>query len=198
MNNSHTLSWHESHDREQVRSILARDGVVLCSTDTVYGLLANVTDAAEQKLRTIKTERGDKPFLALIAGMHKLTHFAQVPRRLQKFLEQVWPGPVTCIIGAHALRCPDHERLRELLENFDGLYSTSANPSGKPVAKTRDEIDPELLDAVDAFIDDDQLDNLAPSTILDCRNPDAIVVLRQGAFPIKTLEEIYGTPFKRN
>ncbi len=198
MNKSHTFNWHEKHDREQVRSILARDEIVLSSTDTVYGLLANVTDAAESKLRSIKSERGDKPFLVLIAGMHKLAHFTQVPDRLKKFLEQVWPGPVTCIIAAHALRCPDHERLRELLEHFDGLYSTSANRSGAQVPQTRAEIDQELLGAVDAFIDDGRLDKSAPSTILDCRNPDAIVVIREGAYPIKTLEEIYGTPFRRD
>ena len=198
MNKTHTFNWHEKRDREQVRSILARDEIVLASTDTVYGLLCNVTAAAETKLRSIKSERGKKPFLVLVAGMHKLAHFAQPTARLKTFLEQVWPGPVTVIIGTYALRCPDHERLRELLEHFDGLYSTSANRSGEPAAQTRGEINPELLAAVDAFIDDEQLDKSPPSTILDCRNPDAIAVIREGAYPVKTLEEIYGTAFRRN
>ena len=198
------FNWQSQEDRNTIRDILTDDGIVLCSTDTVYGLLARISQPAEQQLRALKGERAGKPFLVLIAGTHKLSSFAELPDVLTQFLERVWPGPLTCVVktsdGTIALRVPAHEGLQKLLEYFDGLYSTSANVSGEGTPAARENIDPVLLASADATIFDEQplLDKRAPSTILDCTDPDSIRVIREGAFPIAELEEIYGTAFRRN
>ena len=197
------LHWQKKNDREVVRDILKHDGIIVCSTDTVYGLLAALSETAKQKLHLLKGDRKDKPFLILIAGVHKIAYFAELAPSLTDFLKQVWPGPVTCVVktaaGTIALRAPNHAGLQELLEDFDGLYSTSANISGLAVPHAPQDIDPVLLAGTDAFIDGQmQLDKPVPSTILDCTNPDSIRVIREGAFPVATLEEIYGTAFGRN
>ncbi len=197
------LNWQETEDRNKIHDILIRDGIVLCSTDTVYGLLTQLTEAAEQKLHALKGARSGKHFLVLIAGIHKLGYFAELPDNLTSFLNKVWPGPVTCVVktidGTIALRAPKHDGLLELLKHFDGLYSTSANRAGADVPHSEQDIDPVLMASADAFIDSHhQLDKVPPSTILDCTDLNDIRLIREGAFPLEKLEELYGTTIRRD
>ena len=94
--------------------------------------------------------------------------------------------------GTVALRCPRHEGLLGILAHFDGLFSTSANKSGLPVAKTYQELDHDLLHDVDyVVLDRDLAPNDVPSTIIDVTSSE-VKVIRPGAYPVEKLERLCG------
>ena len=100
-----------------------------------------------------------------------------------------------------ALRVPKHQHLQKLLQNFNGLFSTSANIAGKSVPRSIDDLDEDLIKSAAYVVVDSMNDKLVksqqeikPSTILDCSGDD-IKVVREGAYPIDYLEKIAGKRF---
>jgi tRNA A37 threonylcarbamoyladenosine synthetase subunit TsaC/SUA5/YrdC len=78
-----------------------------------------------------------------------------------------------------------------LISNFDGLFSTSANVSGQPVASCMDQVDASIISKVKAICSDreQQCYSKSPSTILDCSSGD-IQVLRSGAFSFEKIQNL--------
>ena len=133
-------------------------------------------------------------------------------------LQNCWPGPITIIFkatsklpsyyyskqGTIALRCPDHTGLQEILQSFDGLFSTSANRSSEPIPKTLYEINTTIFNSV-ALIVNHQQQYLPPSSIIDVSalqytaatqdTTQKIKVIRKGLYPLEELEELYGESF---
>lgn len=118
---------------------------VIFSTDTIYGIGAPVSDIkANEKIFDIKGRDRSKPFPILIASYEQLTQIAEPLTDAQKKITQkAWPGPVTFIVkakaelnslftinGTVAVRMPDKEWLRSLIESTGPLSATSANPAG--------------------------------------------------------------------
>jgi L-threonylcarbamoyladenylate synthase len=164
----------------------------------VLGLWGNLTEPAFKKMNAIK-ERHDQPYLISIASSKSLPKFIDQPLndKLTTLIETCWPGPVTLVFKARAdlplwmvssqatiaLRVPDHDGLLQLMSNFEGLFSTSANIHGQPISNCIDQIDLKIIEKVAAVCSDreQQCYSKSPSTILDCSSGD-IQVLRSGAF----------------
>jgi L-threonylcarbamoyladenylate synthase len=81
-----------------------------------------------------------------------------VPPLAIKLAGAYWPGPLTLVLdlpsgGTIGIRVPAGKAVRELLEAYGGpLYATSANLSGEPAKAAPDEIDAQVLEAVDVVI----------------------------------------------
>ena len=165
-----------------------------------------------QKLNTLKGARTNKPYLVLIANSEKILKFVEpnsLSPQILNLLKQCWPGPLTVVFkaknalpnflkspdGTIALRCPQHSGLLQLLNNFDGLFSTSANRSSQPATNSISEVDFNIVNAVKYLVDEPMQiqGNTMASTIIDATVPDSLKLLREGAFPITKLEQIYGT-----
>ena len=206
------LSWHNITDQEQITELLKNDIVVAGSSDTILGLLANTTTQGHAELNRIK-ERAEKSYIVLIADKTKLDRFVLQPAStaVQKLMTHCWPGPLTLILkadealpdylkahdGTIALRVPKHAGLLSVLKKFDGLFSTSANKYGKPVALTAEELDPSIASQVTCVVvDENKTKNLiTPSTIIDCSGENLRVV-REGAYLIEELELVCGVPLR--
>ncbi|HSW73632.1 MAG TPA: L-threonylcarbamoyladenylate synthase [Candidatus Limnocylindria bacterium] len=193
------LFWANSQDRALIAAALRSGQVIAGGSDTVPGLLAAVTPAGFDALNTLKA-RGDKPYLILIAAPEKLACFAQLPlsHAAQRLAATYWPGPLTVVVkartgladymqganGTVALRVPRHAGLLALLQDFDGLFSTSANMTGQPTPQHVADIDERLQDAARYLVANEQESELGvPSTIVDCTG-DIPRVIRQGALNI--------------
>ncbi|MBY0352922.1 L-threonylcarbamoyladenylate synthase [Candidatus Babeliales bacterium] len=210
------ISWQDEATISRLKESLDRDSLSIVDSDTVLGLLANLKQSSFQALNTTKGDRGDKPYLVLIGGLDKLSHFVDpstINLPLQRMLLQCWPGPVTVIFkakkglpahvvaqdGTIALRCPLFDPLLRLLGHFDGLFSTSANKSGCPVPSSLSAIDSALMEAVEWVVIDKQRasgQTGQPSTIIDCSG-NKIRVVREGAYPVKELERYYESVFEK-
>lgn len=207
------LLWKNADHIDQIKNILLENKVVVGSSDTVFGLLANTTKSGFISLNTLK-KRDEKPYIVLIDDISKLKYFVSMmpSDSVFKLLQACWPGPLTAIFDAKreipefltssdhkiALRIPNHAGLLKLLVNFEGLFSTSANLAGQQVPGLITDIHSNIVDSVDLMVVDsynpEEINNVLPSTILDCSN-DNIKVIRAGAYAIDELERIYGSSF---
>ena len=105
-----------------------------------------------------------------------------------------WPGPLTLALGFAdgasrpawlegrqevAVRIPDHDFLRALLERTGVLVVTSANPHGAPTPRTAEDVAASLGPTVDLLVDGGRL----PGRALHARQRRAgePVVEREGA-----------------
>jgi L-threonylcarbamoyladenylate synthase len=78
-----------------------------------------------------------------------------------------------------AVRIPEHDFLRALLERTGVLVVTSANPHGAPTPRTAHDVAASLGPAVDLVVDGGQLADV-PSTLVNVRWPEPEIE-REGA-----------------
>ncbi len=167
-------------DIAKVAAVLARGGVVLLPTDTIYGLHALANDAgAVQRIVDIKGRGEDKPFVVIGASREQLERMGAIFNdNARRVVDALWPAPLTAVVplrepiaasrGAStvAVRVPALDWLRELLDKTGPLASTSANRSGEaPLAdpKTMSRV---LQERLDAIVDEGPRAG-EPSTIVD-------------------------------
>ena len=147
-------------DIEQAAALLHGGGLLAYPTEAVWGLGCDPdNEAAVLRLLQLKQRPLDK-------GLILVDLPALPPARLAAVLA-TWPGPNTWVMpaaadapawisggrGSIAVRISDHPPVVALCQAFGGpLVSTSANFGGKPPAYSRDELDPALLDGIDAVI----------------------------------------------
>ena len=176
----------------QAAATLQRRGVVLLPTDTIYGLHALAGNAdAVQRIVDIKGRGEDKPFVVIAASAAQLEHLgATLGARTRAILDDLWPGPLTAVVpirqpiaasrGAStiAVRVPDLEWLRELLDRTGPLASTSANRSGEPPITDPKLISRDLRASIDGVVDAGVREG-KPSTIVDFTG-DEPRIIREG------------------
>jgi L-threonylcarbamoyladenylate synthase len=132
--------------------------VALVPTETVVGLVA--TESGLPRIREIKGRDANKPIALLCASAREAFELtANVPPLAEHLAELYWPGPLTLVLdlpsgGTIGVRVPAGKAVRELLEAYGGpLYATSANVSGEPASAAPEEVDPQVVEAVDLVVE---------------------------------------------
>ena len=198
-------------DAKQIIEALQNNEILITTTDTVPGLLANTTSHGFAALNKIKQDRQNKPYIILISDAKKLDNFVdtqQFTPQIKNLIEQCWPGPLTIIFKAKknlpsflkseqdtvAIRCPNYTPLLEILKHFNGLYSTSANSSYNPAPKSINDVDDQVTAQVKYLIDDKDITEQATqaSTIIDISQAGQVKIIRQGAYTKKDLKKNLG------
>lgn len=135
--------------KEAIKSIKEGE-VIVCPTDTVYGLISDATnEKAVKKLFKIKKRLVLKPIPIFVKDMKMAKKFARINKNQEEFLKKLWSGKVTVVLKRRkkkiklfgvapdtiALRIPKHKLINELLKKLNcPLTGTSANISGKPAS----------------------------------------------------------------
>ncbi|MGD2046513.1 MAG: L-threonylcarbamoyladenylate synthase [Gemmatimonadota bacterium] len=201
-------------DLEEVVAHVRRGGLIAYPTETVYGLGGAVTDDAVHALRGRKGREADKPFIVLVESSDAVQGLGWTPAA-RALAEIFWPGPLTLVLddpsgifpvgvrdertGAVGVRVSPHPLVARLVEALgDPLTSTSLNEPGAPPAASGTEA-VEVVRALDGrdvvVLDAGTLPSSLPSTVVDCRGPEP-VVLRAGSVPTERLRcaipEIHG------
>ncbi len=165
---------------------LIRQGkVIVCPTDTVYGLIADATDKkAVEKIFKIKKRKDKKPVPIFVKDLKMAKRIAKIDKKQEKFLKSVWPGKVTVVLERKmirrvyginkrtiALRIPNFKPVNFLLEKLNRpLVGTSANISGKLPSGNLKEILRQFKGKKyqpDLIVDGGNLKPDKPSTVLD-------------------------------
>lgn len=200
------IYWDDQTSYAILKELLDDNQVILASGDTVLGLWGRTVKPVFDRLNDIKI-RNDRPYLLVIGSVEKLPLFIDQPldEKLLNLVQTCWPGPVTLIFkaradlpsfmtgvaGTIAVRIPDHQGLLQLLENYDALFSTSANLHGQTIPESMSMVDRSILQKVGAICLDkgemEYSDN--PSTILDC-SQGMITVVRAGAFDVDSIYQL--------
>jgi L-threonylcarbamoyladenylate synthase len=160
--------------------------VVVCPTDTVYGLIADATsEAAVKKLLKIKKRNTRKPVPIFVKDIKTAKKLALIDNQQEKILKEVWPGKVTVVLKRKnklpkvlfrnkktiGLRIPDYKIINQLLLIINRpLTGTSANISGQPPSTKIKEVISQFKNKrfqPDLIIDAGNLPKSKPSTVLD-------------------------------
>lgn len=197
-----------------------RDGrLVICPTDTLYGLAADpASEKAIARLVSAKGRKGRKPIPLLLDERERAFSLArEVPADATRLMERFWPGALTIVLSASpdlpetvtggsgtvGLRVPDHPVPRALAAAAGGaITGTSANRSGAPGAwRTPEEILNEFTGEVDWILWDGPAPAWTGITSLSPPPPGSTVVLagegkvlllREGAIPFRTITDFLG------
>lgn len=179
--------------------------VVVLPTDTVYGVAADAFDkGAVQRLLDAKGRGREKPPPVLISNVATLDALAtRVPDWARTLGEQLWPGALTLVLhqqpslqwdlgdsrGTVALRVPDHDLLRKVIDRVGPLAVSSANRTGRPAAVIADQAERMLGEEVDVIVDGGDSPLGEASTIIDATGEEPLL-LRAGAIGIDRLDEL--------
>ncbi|MBK9637230.1 MAG: threonylcarbamoyl-AMP synthase [Bacteroidetes bacterium] len=183
----------------EVAAILAKGGVAIVPTDTIY---AFVCDLAQYKgfekicrIKGLKPEKAN--FSLLCKDLSNISNYTKpFDRSIYKLLNKALPGPYTFLLEASSevpslfrskkktigLRIPDHPIIMALIDGLGRpLISTSLHDVDEIVEYPSD---PEMIaeqweSMVDVVVDGD-FGHIVASTIIDCTSGEA-VLLREGA-----------------
>ena len=123
--------------------------VIVCPTDTVYGLIADATnEKAVEKVFKIKQRPKEKPIPIFVKDLKRAKRLVEIDKEREKILKKIWPGKVTVVLKKRekievvgvakktiALRIPNYKLVNILLSKLNRpLTGTSANISGKPAS----------------------------------------------------------------
>jgi tRNA threonylcarbamoyl adenosine modification protein (Sua5/YciO/YrdC/YwlC family) len=185
-------------DIRKVAGILQKGGIIICPTDTVYGICCDIYNRkAVEKIAFIKGIRPEKANFSFIC--HDLSHLsdftAPIENDVYKLMRRNFPGPFTFILKANnkvpklfqsnkktvGIRIPDNNIAREIVRELGNpIMSTSVHDDDYVIEYTTD---PELIherykDIADIVIDGGYGGNTA-STVVDCTSGE-IEIIRQG------------------
>lgn len=187
----------EAGSAQKTAAVLARGGIVILPTDTVYGfsgiadLCTGQPQNTDKKIRALKGRGEEKPFIHLIANPEDV--FIYTNDKVPDSLLALWPGALTLIVSVKesspllhamstvALRCPADVWLRDVISHTGApIYSTSANKSGFPILSEECDLIREFGEQVDALVLDGSKKQAVPSTVALLQDGRAKVV-RQGS-----------------
>jgi L-threonylcarbamoyladenylate synthase len=175
---------------------LRAGGVIAVPTDTVYGLVAVASDAAAvERVYEIKARDPSQPLPLFVASIEQAELIGEMNAPARALAAKFWPGALTIVLHKKpayatraaaagdtiAVRAPDDPFLREAAAQLGPLTGTSANIAGREECRTAAEVRAQLGDAVDLVVDAPVAATGRPSTIVDCTDPAAVHVLREGS-----------------
>jgi tRNA threonylcarbamoyl adenosine modification protein (Sua5/YciO/YrdC/YwlC family) len=182
-----------------------RGELIVLPTDTVYGVAADAFDpAAVSALLRAKGRGREMPPPVLVSAATTIDALAvRVPDYARTLVEKFWPGPLTIVChqqtslqwdlgdtrGTVAIRMPDHELAREVLERTGPLAVSSANSTGSPAATDADEAERMLGESVAVLVDAGPSPGGRASTIIDVTGERGRV-LRRGALALEELNAV--------
>ena len=188
----------------KVVKVLQNGGLVIYPTDTVYGLVCDITNSrALEKIAKIKGVKLEKANFSFIC--HDLSNLSDYVRQIDtstfKILKRALPGPYTFILPGNnnlpkefkkkttvGIRVPDNNIVLDIVRQLGNpIVSTSIRDEDDVIEYTTD---PELIfekwqNLVDMVIDGGYGDNVA-STIIDLSEFEPVIV-REGKGDIDIL-----------
>ncbi|GAA4100607.1 hypothetical protein GCM10022214_77510 [Actinomadura miaoliensis] len=188
-------------------SAVRRGELIVLPTDTVYGIGADAfTPAAVTALLDAKGRGRDMPPPVLVGSVRAATALVEdLGTYGQDLIDEFWPGALTIVCRANrnlvwdlgdtkgtvAVRMPMHDLAVELLKETGPLAVSSANLSGRPAARSADEAEKMLGDAVSVYLDGGPAGLGEASTIIDLTG-SIPRLLRAGAISEDKIRSVVG------
>lgn len=197
--------------------VMADGECIVMPTDTVYGIGCDAfSPMGVQTLLGAKGRTRQMPPPVLIGDPGVMAGLAdQVSDDARALAEAFWPGALTLVCwaqptlgwdlgethGTVALRVPDDDVARRVLERVGPMAVSSANLTGRPAALNAEDAKEMLEDRVALYLDDgprpkdgkgSNAGSGLPSTIVDCTG-DVPVILRAGAIGLDALRAVVPT-----
>ncbi len=184
---------------DRIRDCLAKGGLVVHPTDTVYGLAADPFQRhAVDRVYTVKARPRENALSMAVPEVEDIFRYGVRTALAENFCRKNLPGPYTVVLratpaappalvnrqGLVGLRVPDHPIPRLIAKIFGPVTTTSANRHGQPSPTSCEEARDQLGDGVELYIDAGPTPLGAESSVIDLSGPKA-KVLRQGGVRTK-------------
>jgi L-threonylcarbamoyladenylate synthase len=190
---------------EKAAELIRSGKIVVYPTETFYGLGTDaLSSPAVENIFILKGREPGKPIPVLVADREMLEKIVpRVERRAEDLIHKFWPGPLTLIfrarkilpvnltagIGKIGVRISSHPVAHQLCRRAGcPITTTSANPAGKPPARSGTQVERYFSSRVDLILEAGRLAGKKGSTVLDLTCHPAILV-REGEITRKELEE---------
>ncbi len=184
---------------------LTRGSVIAIPTDTFYGLAADPFNlAAVDEIYRVKGRPETRALPILVNSIEQAILLArEAPQKFLRLAEAFWPGGLTIVVNAAqriplkvtagtgriAVRWPNSEVVRRLIEEFDGpVTGTSANISGFPSCSNAEQVMKQLGLRVPLVLDTGETGATLASTIVEL-NGDTWKIVREGSIPVAEIEK---------
>lgn len=187
---------------EDARDALARGGLVVYPTDTLYGLGCLAADgAAFERLEAVKGLPQRRGVSVVFATLDEARAWSRWTPLADALAAAFLPGPLTLVVDAKGA-APAHllgeagtlgvrlvDRPETLaLAAVGPVVSTSANRHGEPAITRVDQARAQFGRDVDAYVDVGPLEG-PPSTVVDARGGRPKVI-REGSLARAIVEEV--------
>ena len=184
---------------KNLAALLHGGAIGILPTDTVYGLVSVIAPEPIKRLYATKP-RQSHAGTVIASSVDDLIALGLDEAALQH-VSHLWPAPLSVVIAAQhvpkflreergslAVRIPEDETLRSLLQKTGPLMTTSANKHSEKTAATISAAQYIFGDSVDFYVDGGDLSNRPPSTIVMVDARGTITTLRDGAAPVRLLD----------
>lgn len=191
-----------------VEALLA-GGLIILSTETVYGLGADAANGeAVARIFEAKGRPHFNPLIAHVEDASAAEMIAVFDARAQALAQAFWPGPLTIVapvrdrdavcdlaragLDSVAVRVPGHAKARAVISTFGGaVVAPSANRSGRPSPTTFADAVEETGFAAQAVIDGGDCAVGVESTVVSVLD-GGVALLRPGAVTRAEIEALVG------
>ncbi|MFQ5560305.1 MAG: L-threonylcarbamoyladenylate synthase [Nitrospinota bacterium] len=179
---------------EQACEVLAKGGIIVYPTDTIYGLGCSIfSEQAVRRVYKIKGRDSRNPMSIICSGLEDISKFATVPNFAFRLMKRSLPGPYTFILESSkevpkyirstkktvGIRVPDHTLCLALVKKFGHpIITTSVNISGEAPLNEPDIVEDSFEKDIDLLVDSGML-TTGPSTVVDC-SKGSPEILRHG------------------
>jgi len=191
---------------EVAAEIIRRGGVVAFPTETVYGLGANVFDAAAvARIFEAKQRPANNPLIAHVASMEQIEELAaEITPSAREFIKAFFPGPLTVVLrktervpaiataglNTIGIRMPRFAPAHRFIEACGvPVAAPSANVSGRPSPTTWQAVFEDLNGRIDGILQGELTEIGLESTVVDCMG-EFPVVLRSGSVSVEQLQAV--------
>jgi L-threonylcarbamoyladenylate synthase len=201
-------SMLDEEDAAQLQECVARGGVAVFPSDTVYGICCDPENQrAARRLYELKGRPATRASAVMFFSLEPaLEMLDELPEGDRLALQVLLPGPLTLLLanpvkrfvaacrtdpltfGLRVPRLPAH--LAALATVTIPIMQSSANASGQPDARTLEDVPHEMREGADLVLDGGELPG-TPSTVIDLRDLEAEGrwhVLREGALAKSDVE----------
>lgn len=196
-------------DIDMLARALRNGELVSIPTETVYGLGANGLDPeAIDKIYATKGRPSDNPLILHIPNSESIKPLVtEVSTTAQALMDNFWPGPLTITLPKSdlvpdratgglprvALRCPDHDGCRVLLQRAGiPIAAPSANISGRPSPTTAQDVYNDMNGRISYILDAGPCTIGVESTVVEVHD-DKVIILRPGGITKAQLETVVST-----
>lgn len=177
--------------------IIREGGLVVFPTETVYGIAANLHNAAAvDRLYRIKNREKAKPFTVHISDADMIERMGcRVTKNAELLISRFWPGPLTIILksddnGSIGFRMPANKIARDLIRvSGVPVVAPSANLSGSKPPTSAQEALKDLDGKIDMVLDAGKTDVGIESTVVDLTT-SPFKILREGAVSRKEISKV--------
>ena len=191
---------------KEAAEFIKRGGIVAFPTETVYGLGANVFDAAAiVKIFAAKRRPNDNPLIAHVGNLAQIELLVkEITPPARKFIDAFFPAALTLVLlksekvplvatanlETIGVRMPKNSLALDFLQNCETpIVAPSANLSGKPSPTNWRAVFEDLNSRIDCILQGEATEIGLESTVVDCTS-NVPLILRSGAITLEDLCEI--------